>query len=214
MKMRLQDVLQMPEKSWTQKGNGVQTTIMAIEPASQDGDFGWKQVVTVKDLTNDQAKITLQTKYPESLLKEQNIGQAATWRLKWYQGKFQKRIVGYPEVISKVQGGQPEPYTAQNPPQSPPQPTQAANCPQTQKYTERDACICRQCAGKVAGEVVAAYMTSMPADESYSLQQAINDLLEVSDVMAMYFLEGVSKASDPEMVGADPNNFLPDGTPL
>lgn len=216
--MRLSDVLQLNEKTYTQKGNGVQGKILSVTAPTEKNNW-WNQAVMLRGIDNSQSQIIHQSQYPDSMLNQSHIGKDSTWRLKWWFNKNQQRqiIVGYPET--KIPGeecmtNQAQPAVPYNVPQSPPQPAQAANYPQTQKYTERDACICRQCAGKVAGEVVAAFMTSMPADEPYSLQQAIADLLTISDTMAMYFLEGVSKAADPEMVGADPNNFLPDGKPL
>jgi hypothetical protein len=56
-----------------------------------------------------------------------------------------------------------------------------------EKERDKNECICRQCAGKAAAEVVAAMITK---SGNFSKQAAINDLLEISDILAQWFIAG------------------------
>ena len=64
--MQLNDVLKLQEKTWTQKGNGVNAVINVVHKATQ-GQYGWKQPVNITDLTGTTTDITFETEYPESL---------------------------------------------------------------------------------------------------------------------------------------------------
>lgn len=131
--MQLSDVLKLQEKTWTQKGNGVNAVINSIHKANQ-GQYNWKQPVNVTDLAGNTMDITFETEYPESLLDQKHIGKRAIWRLKWWIGRRGQSISGYPE-IQLNEAGQPEkwqlPPVLQTPPQAqqdvqqPPQATKA-----------------------------------------------------------------------------------------
>ena len=132
--MQLSDIIRLPEKSWTPKKNGVQTVIKAVGQTttqSFNNDDGsqalqYKQPVTVTDLTGRTEKITHQTQYPESLLGGASVGQAATWRLKWYRGRAGTKIVGYPTDMAPNIGAPPEPWQLPQAPQAPLQAPQLA----------------------------------------------------------------------------------------
>ncbi|KKN78854.1 hypothetical protein LCGC14_0346260 [marine sediment metagenome] len=64
--------------------------------------------------------------------------------------------------------------------------------------TGKDEMICRQTAGKVAGEVVAAWITK----EGVGFD-IVGKLLELSDIMATWFIEGTKK----KMPGEDELGF-------
>ena len=132
--MQLNDVLKMAEKQWTQKGNGVQTTINTVHKAKQ-GQYNWKQPVNITDLTGNTMDITFETDYPESLLTEAHVGKKAIWRLKWWRGRGGQNISGYPET-QLDEAGQPEKWqlpqalqTPQDTQQAPSQPPQQPNAP-------------------------------------------------------------------------------------
>jgi len=117
--MQLSDVLKLPEKTWTQKGNGVNAVINTVHKAKQ-GQYNWKQPVNVTDLTGATMDITFETEYPESLLDQKHIGKRAIWRLKWWTGKRGQSISGYPEMQLN-EAGQPEKWqlpSALQPPQN------------------------------------------------------------------------------------------------
>ncbi len=133
--MQLSDVLKLQEKTWTQKGNGVNAVINTVHKANQ-GNYGWKQPVNITDLTGATMDITFETEYPESLLGQQHIGKRAIWRLKWWKGRGGQNISGYPEQ-QLDEAGQSEKWqlpsvlqTSQNTQQAPPQAAQATNVPQ------------------------------------------------------------------------------------
>ena len=125
--MQLSDVLKLQEKTWTQKGNGVNAVINTIHKAKQ-GQYNWKQPVNVTDLAGNTMDITFETEYPESLLDQNHIGKRAIWRLKWWQGRRGQSISGYPEMQLN-EAGQPEKW--QLPPvlQTPSQPQQDVHQP-------------------------------------------------------------------------------------
>jgi hypothetical protein len=133
--MQLSDVLNLPEKTWTQKGNGVNAVINTVHKATQ-GKFNWKQPVNITDLAGNTMDITFETEYPESLLSQDHVGKRAIWRLKWWRGRKGQSISGYPENQLN-EAGQPEKWqlpsalqTPQVPQQTPQQPAQATNIPQ------------------------------------------------------------------------------------
>jgi hypothetical protein len=133
--MQLSDVLNLPEKTWTQKGNGVNAVINTVHKAKQ-GQYGWKQPVNVTDLTGATMDITFETEYPESLLSQDHVGKKAIWRLKWWQGRRGQNVSGYPEQQLN-EAGQPVKWqlppalqTPQNQQQAPQQAPQPTNSPQ------------------------------------------------------------------------------------
>lgn len=130
--MQLSDVLKLQEKTWTQKGNGVNAVINTVHKAKQ-GQYGWKQPVNVTDLTGATMDITFETEYPESLLTQAHVGKRAIWRLKWWKGRGSQNISGYPEQ-QLDEAGQPEKWqlpAALQPPQNVQQPAQVTNPPQS-----------------------------------------------------------------------------------
>ena len=133
--MQLSDVLKLQEKTWTQKGNGVNAVINTVHKATQ-GKYAWKQPVNVTDLAGTTMDITLETEYPESLLSQAHVGKRAIWRLKWWQGRRGQGISGYPEQ-QLAEDGQPEKWQLpavlqppQNQQQGVPQAPQPTNTPQ------------------------------------------------------------------------------------
>ena len=133
--MQLSDVLKLQEKTWTQKGNGVNAVINTVHKASQD-KYGWKQPVNIADLTGIAMDITFETEYPESLLSQAHVGKRAIWRLKWWKGRRGQNISGYPEQ-QLAEDGQPEKWQlpavlqpSQNPQQAPQQVPQSMNANQ------------------------------------------------------------------------------------
>lgn len=163
--MQLSDVLKLQEKTWTQKGNGVNAVINVVHKANQ-GKYAWKQPVNITDLTGATMDITFETEYPESLLTPNHVGKRAIWRLKWWQGRRGQGISGYPEQ-QLDEAGQPEKWqlpSALQPPQNPqqgvPQAPQGAdspqNAPQGRKEPDWDAIA----EGKVRHGVVCALLSS------------------------------------------------------
>lgn len=138
--MQLSDVLKLPEKTWTQKGNGVNAVINTVHKANQ-GNYGWQQPVNITDLTGNTMDITFETEYPESLLSQDHVGKRAIWRLKWWKGRRGQSISGYPEQ-QLDEAGQPEKWQLPSALQTPPQPqqgvqqpAQATKTPQAQNNT-------------------------------------------------------------------------------
>lgn len=128
--MQLNDVLKLPEKTWTQKNNGVQLVVNTFHKATQ-GKFNWKQPVNVTDLTGNTMDISFETEYPDSLLNQGHIDKKAIWRLKWWTGRGGQNISGYPE-IQLNEAGQPEKWQLPPASQTPPQAQQAPqNAPQS-----------------------------------------------------------------------------------
>ena len=127
--MNILDVLKLPQKTWTPNNNGVQANIKSVTDAKKDNQFGWKQPVTIVDLTGYEANITFQTQYPESLLTAANVGQPATWRLKWYSSHGKSFIVGYPTTIAKP---------TQNAQQAPQNAPQSTNAPEKVDWDAKD----------------------------------------------------------------------------
>ena len=127
--MNILDVLKLPQKTWTPNNNGVQANIKSVTDAKKDNQFGWKQPVNIVDLTGYEASITFQTQYPESLLTAANVGQPATWRLKWYSSHGKSFIVGYPTTIAKP---------TQNAQQAPQNAPQSTNAPEKVDWDAKD----------------------------------------------------------------------------
>ena len=163
--MQLSDVLKLQEKTWTQKGNGVNAVINKCSAAKQD-QYAWKQPVNVTDLTGNTMDITFETKYPESLLNQNHIGKRAMWRLKWWTGKRGQGISGYVENQLN-DAGQPEnwqlpavlqpPHNQQQAPQQVAEPTNVPqDTPQANKPPDWDAIA----EGKVRHGVVCAYISA------------------------------------------------------
>ncbi len=125
--MQLSDVLKLPEKTWTQKGNGVNAVINTVHKANQ-GNYGWQQPVNITDLTGTTMDISFQTEYPESLLSQDHIGKRAIWRLKWWKGRRGQSISGYPEQ-QLDEAGQPEKWQLPSALQTPPQPQESVQQP-------------------------------------------------------------------------------------
>jgi hypothetical protein len=204
--MRLTDVLQLPEKTYTQKGNGVQGKIMAVGDVTQDGKW-YNQPISLQGLDNTKCNITHSTQHPDSLLNQSHIGKDSTWRLKWWMNQRQQRqeISGYPET--KIQGegnflNQPTPAVPYNTPQTPSLPLQQPNAPQgmqmptTYAYPvtpETQERMARSVGVEAASRVVAA-MLSVPSAKIDPLAE----MLTISDTMALYISKGVGTADDPQ----------------
>ena len=184
---------------------------MSVGPAVQKGDW-YSQPITLLGIDNTQSPLEHSSKRPDSMLNQSHIGKDSTWRLKWWFNKNQQKqmITGYPEAPIPGEGSmtaQPAPAVPYNQapppvttpqPQNAPQPLQQANVQNTGKpaYTERDASICRQCAGKVAGEVVAAIIKRQTHE--VKMPEVTGQLLEITDIMSSFFLEGTVKADEPQ----------------
>lgn len=182
--MQLSDILRLPEKTWTPKNNGVQTIIKAVgqtttksfDNADGSQTLQYRQPVTITDLAGHTAKIMHQTNYPEGLLAGASVGQAGTWRLKWYRDQRQvSHIVGYVTELAPNTGMPAQewqlPQTAPPvAPQSLPQPAQATNYPQrgmqmpdTYAYPVTPATQAR-IAASVAAECAARIMGTAPLE--------------------------------------------------
>lgn len=85
-----------------------------------------------------------------------------------------------------AQGGSNAPPSASQTPQNAPQSTNSYE----DREKAKNECICRQCAGKAAAEVVAAYIRALPKDQKYDIPGAISDLLTISDAMSIWFING------------------------
>ena len=202
--MRLSDVLQLPEKTYTPKGNGVQGKIMAVGPAVQKGEW-YSQPVTLLGIDNTQSPVEHSSKHPDGMLNQSHIGKDSTWRLKWWMNnKLQRQLItGYPET--KIQGegnilNQSVPTVPYSsipavPYSNPAKPVNgvARSIVQGRTIDAKDEMICRQTAGKVAGEVVAAWI----GKEGISFD-ITGKLLEISDMMSMWFISGNAQAEEPQ----------------
>lgn len=187
--MQLSDVLKLPEKTWTQKGNGVNAVVNTLHKANQ-GQYNWKQPVNITDLTGNTMDIIFETEYPESLLNQNHIGKRAIWRLKWWKGRRGASISGYVENQLN-EAGQPEKWqlpaalqTPQNPQQGAQPPAQATNTPQTQNTTPDWDAIAE---GKVRHGVVCAYIQSGSSLELASIERWVK-----------YIMTGIDPAATPE----------------
>lgn len=93
------------------------------------------------------------------------------------------------------------PPDAPQTPQNAPEGTNSQNAGNT-TYEDRDKakndCICRQCAGKAAAEIVAAFV---PVAEGYTISQALNDTLMLSDALGQWFVNGNQLVEEPEDIG-------------
>lgn len=212
--MRLSDVLQLPEKTYTPKGNGVQGKIISIGQVTVNGEWS-NQQVSLQGLDNTKATITHSSKHPDSMLNQSHIGKDSTWRLKWWFNRNQQRqeISGYPEV--KIAGeasqtAQPAPavsYNASQPaqPANPvastivPDGRQGMQMPTTYAYPvtpETQERMARSVGAACAGQVVAAMLQS---EWKFNDEGQINGkLLEIADMMAMWITSGTTNASEPE----------------
>ena len=164
--MQLSDVIKLQEKTWTQKGNGVQAVINAVHKATQ-GQYNWKQPVNITDLTGNTMDITFETEYPDSLLNQSDVGKRAVWRLKWWSGRHGQNISGYVETQLN-EAGQPEKWqlpqgsqtTPPSAPQNPQNRPQRPNVPQGKETPDWDAIAKGKvrhgivCAGIQAGTLV------------------------------------------------------------
>ncbi len=196
--MQLGDVLKLQEKTWTQKGNGVNATINTVHKASQ-GKYSWKQPVNVTDLTGATMDITFETEYPESLLGQQHIGKRAIWRLKWWKGWGGQNISGYPEQ-QLDEAGQPEKWqlpTVLQPPQNTQQApllsAQATNAPQNVDMRMPDTYaypVTPETSRRMARAVV---ITAM-------LRSGQKPLLSYAEELVEFIVSGldVSKVPDPD----------------
>lgn len=210
--MQLSDVLKLQEKTWTQKGNGVNAVINTVHKATQ-GKFNWKQPVNVTDLTGAIMDITFETEYPESLLSQAHVGKRAIWRLKWWKGRGGQNISGYPEQ-QLDEAGQPEKWqlpTAlqppQNPQQAPQQPAQPTNSPQsvqlrmpdTYAYPvtpETQARMARCAAGEASSRIVAA-MIKRQTEPVITKEATIKTLLDIGDILSRWMIYGINVANVP-----------------
>lgn len=180
--MRLSDVLNLAEKTYTPKGNGVQGKILSVGAVKQDGEW-YNQPVMLVGLDNTQSLIDHSSKYPDGMLNQSHVGKDSTWRLKWWMNnKLQKQMLtGYPEI--KIPG---EPsQTAQAPPVAPqnaPQPAQATNStPDWDAIAE----------GKVRHGVVCAFIVAGHAEVDIS----------AVDYWVRYIIDGTVNAPEPESSG-------------
>jgi hypothetical protein len=135
--------------------------------------------------------------YTDETAIQLNMSLIISGMLKEYQGK---RYLDY----CKIERVLPSKYTGTLPnasqtPQNAPQSTNAQNTTQTTyEDTEKakNESICRQCAGKTAAEIVAALIQKDVYTDNNRLNQIKNDLLEISDTMAMYFIGGAAPAQE------------------
>ncbi len=74
--MRLSDVLQLQEKAYTPKGNGVQGKIMSVGPAVQKGDW-YSQPITLLGIDNTQSPLEHSSKRPDSMLNQSHSPRSA-----------------------------------------------------------------------------------------------------------------------------------------
>lgn len=220
--MRLSDVLLLPEKTYTGKGNGVQGKILAVGQVTVNGEWS-NQPISLQGIDNTKCNITHSSKHPDSMLNASHIGKDTTWRLKWWNNSRQQRqeISGYPEF--KIEGepsmtAQPNPALPYNQPQSNPQPLQQANptartitpdgrdgmrYPEVYGYPptpESQGRMTRSVAVEAASHVVAAWV--MKEGVSFDVN---GKLLEISDILAMWIKEGTAKAPEPQAQGVCPS---------
>jgi len=212
--MRLSDVLNLAEKTYTPKGNGVQGKILTVGPAIEKNGW-WNQAITLQGIDNTKAPIEHSSKYPDGMLNQSHIGQDSTWRLKWWRNTNQggkQMLTGYPEV--KIEGdgsitAQASPAVPYNQPQAPAQPLQATNPPQgmqmptTYAYPvtpETQARMARSVGVEAASRVVTAMIrtaatlkTAKEKDFDWN-----GKLLEISDMLSMYINSGMAKAAEPQ----------------
>lgn len=179
----------------------IDAQLIGIGPIEQTKAKGTRfQKCTLLDQSGNQAEATIWQGRMNTALAEINRNKWLTFSLSasMYKGKTQ--YGGFWQMEAAV--------ITQAPPQAP----QATNptsrtIVQGRTLDAKDECICRQCAGKVAGDVVAAWITKEGINFDIN-----GKLLEIADIMSMWFISGNAQAPEPQT--NDPNNFTQDGQPF
>lgn len=151
--MLLQQILQLPEKTWTPDADPVMATLTVVGQYKQ-GQWGFEQPIQLKDDSGVSSEVVCQSKYEKGLMAPAMIGTRARWRLKWFQGRKQI-IVGY--CLDKLDAPQQAPATAQPAASQPQQTTsQPAQRPQAAPPRDYDA----ENRGKIRTQFVKAAIIS------------------------------------------------------
>jgi len=177
--MRLTDVYNLSEKTYTPKGNGVQGKILSVGPAAQKNGW-WNQAVMLKGIDNTQCLIDHSSQYPDTMLNQSHVGKDSTWRLKWWFNKNQQKkiMTGYPEVKIEGEG---DIFNQENPavPYDAPQTTR--NAPQQANSTPDWDAIAE---GKVRHGVVCAFIQAGVVELDYDIVERITKYIMTGQVPA------------------------------
>ncbi len=154
------------------------------------------QKCILKDQGGNQTKATIWQGRTGTALADINRNKWLTFNLSASKYKGENQYGGFWQADSPAVTRPPQaaPYNA-------PPPAQATNPVASSIVpTNKDEMICRQTAGKVAGEVVAAMIASgaVRGSEPYPREAVTSLLLELSDVMSMWFISGNAKAEEPQ----------------
>lgn len=186
--MRLSDVLLLPEKTYTDKNNGVQSKILSVEEPPRFNNGYYNQYITLQGLDNTKATIEHSSQKPDSMLNQSHVGKDSTWRLKWW-GKKQN-LSGYPLFAIQGEGSmtaQPAPAVPYNQPQNAPQPLQQAN-PTARTIVQDKPDWDAIAEGKVRHGVVCAFIQAGKFDVDVS----------IIDYWVRYIIDGTVKAPEPQ----------------
>lgn len=203
--MLLSEVFNLPEKQWTQDGNHVYAEIVSIQPYKSD-QYGFKQPCILRCIPSKaEMTITIQTKYEKGLLNPAMVGAKASWRLKWYNSKAGKQLVGYcldklpdggqPIAQAQVapQGGQWTPpagqHPSQNQPQAPPQAAQGAKASKDVDWDAKDLRMARMSGLNNATKLICLLAEMTKNDDSLNVSHVKGVAAEFVD----YIYNGLSK---------------------
>jgi hypothetical protein len=173
--MNFNDLGNAPEKKYV---DNVELTIVNIVNGEKDQFGNFTQEVLGKDVLGTQEPFRIQTKYPESLLANDDLNLTLPFRLKWYNSKTGPKLVGY--CTRPKQQGQPAqppqqarqvPVFGSSGPKQAPQNTQSAFEAQ-EESRKRDLRIMRQHACMDALAFHALGKTAVTMDEVVSRAEA------------------------------------------
>jgi hypothetical protein len=161
--MLLNEVLQLPAKTWTPDINPVMATLTVVGQYTQ-GQFGFEQPVQLKDDSGVSSEVICQSKFEKGLMAPAMVGIRARWRLKWFQGRKQI-IVGY--CLDKLDSATINAPAATMPQPAPPQAqrgtqqdVQRPNVPQPRDYDAENRGKCRY--GMVCAYISAGVEPDIP----------------------------------------------------
>lgn len=194
--MLLNEVFNNPEKQWTQDGNHVYAEIIGAQPYSTD-KYGFKQPIILRDLNGNEMKVTIQTKYEKGLITPTMTGAKASWRLKWYNSKAGKQLVGY--CLDKLpEGGQAIP---QGTPQGTQQATGAANTKEDVDWDAKDLRMAR-----MSGLNNATRLVCLIAEASKDIQPDPKFVMATAEIFVRYIYNGLSKQNTVKQAAAEAAN--------
>ena len=207
--MNFQECLNKPETDINLKATVVQ---MDDRKANEKGKFA--RQVRLVDVNNMEQRVKIWEGSGMSLDPSQ-LNQVLSFKIRAYANQFGTFFSGFWE--EREDAATPMNPAPQGPSQVPQNRTQAPNSPQGQQssppegLSNKDASICRQVGGKVAGRCVAAMIQAGFMQTGTCVEA---EIFQIAEPLAQWFLTGLRAAPDPSEIPDPDPSIQEDDPPL